>query len=127
MQPAAGYSGPRTRWTWPGSNRSAMGSVSRRKRSVCESRVNTLPLNWRLGHALDRPVRRDRPGQGGVLSLLVLELGAANYLELRFGRIRDTDSLPETVTLEVVFCLLVLAATGVFTSTVQPDMEMDAE
>ena len=59
--------------------------------------------------------------------MLVLELGAANYLELRFGRIRDTDSLPETVTLEVVFCLLVLAATGVFTSTVQPDMEMDAE
>ena len=56
------------------------------------------------------------------LSLFVLGCGAFNSVGLHFRPDLHTDPLPRTVTLEVVFALLVLAATGVLTSTAQPDM-----
>ena len=56
------------------------------------------------------------------LSLVVLGCGAVNSLSLRFRPDSHTDPLPRTVALEVVFAVLVLAATGVLTSTAQPDM-----
>ena len=57
-----------------------------------------------------------------ALSVLVLFFGATNYVRLRFRPDHYTDPLPKTVFLEVGFALLVLAATGVLTSTAQPDM-----
>lgn len=56
------------------------------------------------------------------LSLCVLFCGAANYLRIRFSPDLHTDPLPRTVAVEVVFAFLVLAATGLLTSTAQPDM-----
>lgn len=56
------------------------------------------------------------------LSLFVLFCGAVNYLRIHFRPDLHTDPLPRTVALEVVFALLVLAATGLLTSTAQPDM-----
>ena len=80
------------------------------------------------------------------LSLFVLGCGAVNSLGMRFRPDLHTDPLPRTVALdglsqfrvalglavhcrsqdrrllEVVFALLVLAATGVLTGTAQPDM-----
>ncbi len=56
------------------------------------------------------------------LSLFVLGCGAFNSVGLHFRPDLHTDPLPRTVALEVVFALLVLAATGVLTGTAQPDM-----
>ena len=56
------------------------------------------------------------------LSLCVLCFGAVNYVRMRFRPDLHTDPLPRTVALEVVFAFLVLAATGLLTSTAQPDM-----
>ncbi len=56
------------------------------------------------------------------LSVLVLFFGATNYVRLRFRPDHYTDPLPKTVFIEVGFALLVLAATGMLTSTAQPDM-----
>lgn len=56
------------------------------------------------------------------LSVFVLFFGAVNYLRIHFRPDLHTDPLPRTVALEVVFALLVLAATGLLTSTAQPDM-----
>ena len=56
------------------------------------------------------------------LSLFVLGCGAANSLTMHFRPDSHTAPLPRTVTAEVVFVVLVLAATGVLTSTAQPDM-----
>ena len=56
------------------------------------------------------------------LSLFVLAFGATNYVRMRFRPDRHTDPLPTTVALEVAFALLVLAATGLLTSTAQPGM-----
>lgn len=56
------------------------------------------------------------------LSLFVLGCGAANSLTMHFRPDSHTAPLPGTVTAEVVFVVLVLAATGVLTSTAQPDM-----
>ena len=57
-----------------------------------------------------------------ALSVLVLSFGVRNYVQMHFRPDRFTDPLPKTVFLEVGFALLVLAATGVLTSTAQPDM-----
>lgn len=56
------------------------------------------------------------------LSLFVLGCGAVNSVRMHFRPDSHTDPLPRTVALEVVFALLVLATTGVLTSTAQPDM-----
>ncbi len=56
------------------------------------------------------------------LSVLVLFFGAANYVRMHFRPDQYTDPLPKTVFIEVGFALLVLAATGMLTSTAQPDM-----
>ncbi len=56
------------------------------------------------------------------LSLCVLCFGAVNYVRIHFRPDLHTDPLPRTVALEVVFAFLVLAATGLLTSTAQPDM-----
>ena len=56
------------------------------------------------------------------LSVLVLGCGAANSVSMHFRPDSHTDPLPRTVALEVVFAVLVLVATGVLTSTAQPDM-----
>lgn len=56
------------------------------------------------------------------LSLFVLGCGAVNSVSMHFRPDAYTAPLPRTITLEVVFVLLVLAATGVLTSTAQPDM-----
>ena len=57
-----------------------------------------------------------------ALSVLVLSFGVRNYVQMHFRPDQYTDPLPKTVFLEVGFALLVLAATGVLTSTAQPDM-----
>ncbi len=56
------------------------------------------------------------------LSLFVLGCGAVNSISMHFRPDSHTDPLPRTVVLEVVFAVLVLAATGMLTSTAQPDM-----
>ena len=56
------------------------------------------------------------------LSLFVLGCGVLNSVSIHFRPDSHTDPLPRTVALEVVFAVLVLAATGVLTSTAQPDM-----
>ena len=56
------------------------------------------------------------------LSLLALICGLMNSVALHFRPDSHTDPLPRTVALEVFFAMLVLAATGVLTSTAQPDM-----
>ena len=57
-----------------------------------------------------------------ALSLVVLGFGGVNYVRMHFRPDLFTDPLPRTVALEVLFALLVLAATGVLTSAAQPDM-----
>ena len=56
------------------------------------------------------------------LSLFVLGCGAANSVTMHFRPDSHTAPLPRRVMAEVVFAVLVLAATGVLTSTAQPDM-----
>ncbi len=55
-------------------------------------------------------------------SVCVLFLGAVNHLRMNFRPDAHTDPVPLTVALEVAFALVVLAATGMLTSTAQPHM-----
>ena len=55
-----------------------------------------------------------------VGSMCVLFLGAVNHLRLNFRPDPHTAPVPLTVVLEVAFALVVLAATGMLTSTAQP-------
>lgn len=55
-------------------------------------------------------------------SVCVLLLGAVNHLRMNFRPDAYTDPVPLTVAFEVVFALVVLAATGTLASTAQPDM-----
>ncbi|MYB19599.1 MAG: hypothetical protein F4Y16_11515 [Holophagales bacterium] len=55
-------------------------------------------------------------------SVCVLFLGAVNHLRMNFRPDAHTEPVPLTVALEVAFALVVLAATGMLTSTAQPDM-----
>lgn len=53
-------------------------------------------------------------------SMCVLFLGAVNHLRMNFRPDPHTAPVPLTVVLEVAFALVVLAATGMLTSTAQP-------
>ena len=53
-------------------------------------------------------------------TVIVLLLGAANYVRMNVRADPQTDPVPLTVVLEVVFAMGVLAATGVLTATAQP-------
>ncbi len=53
-------------------------------------------------------------------SVCVLFLGAVNHLRMNFRPDPHTEAAPLTVALEVVFALVVLAATGMLASTAQP-------
>lgn len=53
-------------------------------------------------------------------SVCVLLLGAVNHLRMNFRPDPHTEPVPLTVALEIVFALVVLAATGMLTSTAQP-------
>ncbi len=55
-----------------------------------------------------------------AVSAVVLFLGGVNYLRMNLRPDPHTDPVPVTVVLEVVFALLVLAATGVLAATAQP-------
>ena len=54
-------------------------------------------------------------------SMGVVFLGAVNHLRMNFRPDAHTDPVPLTVALEVAFALVVLAATGMLTSTAQPE------